>query len=141
MRDTPGVSSSPQAQQNERAGAGLILAGAILGFLAIALGAFGAHGLDGKISEQALAWWKTAAAYQLPISAVIVMMGALAGRGFPGAKAAGWLFAAGIVVFSGSLYLLALTGVRWLGAITPLGGLSLMAGWVALAAGAWKARK
>ncbi len=141
MRDTPGFSSGPKAQQNERDGANLILAGAILGFLAIALGAFGAHGLEGKISEQAMAWWKTAAAYHLPISAATITMGALARLGFPGAKPAGWLFAAGITVFSGSLYLLALTGVRWLGAITPLGGLSLMAGWIALAAGAWKARK
>lgn len=141
MRDIPSPSGQPAARQNERDGAMLILSGATLGFLAIAFGAFGAHGLEGKVSEQALGWWKTAAAYHLPISAATVTMGALTRFGFPGARLAGWLFTAGIVVFSGSLYLLTLTGIRWLGAVTPLGGLTLMAGWAALAFGALKARR
>ena len=141
MRDVTSPSDRPTPQQNERAGAALILAGAVLGFLAIALGAFGAHGLEDKVSEQALGWWKTAATYHLPLSAATVTMGALTRFGFPGARLAGWLFAAGILVFSGSLYLLTLTGMRWLGAVTPMGGVTLMVGWAVLAFGAFKARR
>jgi uncharacterized membrane protein YgdD (TMEM256/DUF423 family) len=73
--------------------------------------------------------WETAARYQLIHAAVLVF------AGWIGARLAGWLFAAGVAIFSGSLYMLALTGTRWLGAITPLGGLCLLAGWLALA---WK---
>lgn len=138
MRDTPSSSHQPTAQQNERAGARLILAGAILGFLAVGFGAFGAHGLEGKVSAQALGWWKTGASYHLPMALAVAFMGALTQRGFTGARVAGWLFAAGIVVFAGSLYLLTLTGLRWLGAITPVGGVTLMAGWAVLAFGALK---
>ena len=138
MRDAPISTGGPTAGQNERDGARLILAGAILGFLAIGFGAFGAHGLEDKVSAQALGWWKTAAAYHLPVSAATVTMGALTRFGFPGARLAGWLFTAGIIVFSGSLYLLTLSGIRWLGAITPIGGVTLMAGWGALGLGALK---
>lgn len=138
MRDTPTTASGPTALQNERDGGRLMLMGAVLGFLAIGFGAFGAHGLEGKVSEQALGWWKTAATYHLPIAVATVTMGALTRFGFPGARLAGWLFAAGIAVFSGSLYLLTLTDIRWLGAITPIGGITVMAGWVALALGALK---
>lgn len=138
MRDAPTGTGGPTALQNERDGARLILTGSILGFLAIGFGAFGAHGLEGKVSEQAMGWWKTAAAYHLPISAATVTMGALTRFGFPGARLAGWLFCAGIIVFSGSLYLLTLTDMRWLGAVTPLGGVTLLAGWAALGLGALK---
>ena len=141
MRDAPTVSGGPAAGQHERTDAQLIFIGAVLGFLAIAFGAFGAHALEGKLSEQAIGWWKTGAMYHLPLSAVTVTMGALTRFGFPGARPAGWLFAGGTVVFSGSLYLLALTGMRWLGAVTPLGGVTLMAGWAVLAFGALKARR
>ena len=137
MRETP-AAQGPTAQQNEKASVQLIFAGAVLGFLAVGFGAFGAHGLEGKVSEQALGWWKTGASYHLPMAIAVVGMGGLARRGFPGARLAGWLFAAGTIVFAGSLYLLTLTGARWLGAITPLGGLTLMAGWATLAFGALK---
>ncbi len=138
MRNVPTSADGPTTRQNERDGARLILTGAILGFLAIGFGAFGAHGLEGKVSQQAIGWWKTAATYHLPMALAAAFMGALTQRGFEGARLAGRLFTAGIVVFSGSLYLLTLTDMRWLGAVTPLGGLTLMAGWVALALGALK---
>lgn len=123
-----------------RQGASLILAGGLLGFFAIAFGAFGAHAIENSLSAEALGWWHTAAMYHLPLSAATVTMGALTRVGFPGARPAGWCFVFGVVVFAGSLYALALTGVRWLGAITPIGGVSMMAGFACLALGAWNAR-
>src|SRR5687768_4689793 len=102
---------------------------ALLGFFAVALGAFGAHGLSGVLAKNGRAEeWSTAVLYHLVHACVLL---ALSLRRPPGA--AWWLFAAGIVVFSGSLYLLALTNTRWLGAVTPLGGLALLGGWLALA--------
>ncbi|MET0545292.1 MAG: DUF423 domain-containing protein [Caulobacterales bacterium] len=121
-------------------GASLILAGAILGFLAIAFGAFGAHAIEHSLSAEAMGWWRTAGMYHLPLSAATVTMGALTRVGFPGARGAGWCFVVGVIVFAGSLYALALTGARWLGAVTPIGGLAMMAGFLCLALGAWKAR-
>lgn len=103
---------------------------AIIGFIAVALGAFGAHGLKGLLEQYGTtAIWQTSALYHLVHSAVLLFV---AGRE-PFPHRAWWLFVAGICVFSGSLYLLAVTNVRWLGAITPLGGLCLLAGWLALA--------
>jgi len=103
---------------------------ALLGFLGVALGAFGAHGLRGVLAETGrIEEWKTAVFYHL-IHAVLLAV--LAGR-TEVPRLASWLFAAGIVIFSGSLYVLALTNLRWLGAITPLGGLALLAGWALLA--------
>lgn len=103
---------------------------AIFGFLAVALGAFGAHGLKDLLARHGTtAIWETAALYHLVHSAVLLFV---AGRE-PLRRAAWSLFAAGILIFSGSLYLLAFTNVRWLGAITPIGGLCLLAGWLALA--------
>jgi uncharacterized membrane protein YgdD (TMEM256/DUF423 family) len=108
--------------------------GAVMAFLAVALGAFGAHGLEGRISGADLATFETAVRYQmyhaLALLLVAALPEALTGRG---GKVAGWGFAAGIVVFSGSLYLLLLTGQRWLGAVTPVGGVAFLAGWAALA--------
>lgn len=108
--------------------------GCAFALLGVAAGAFGAHGLRARLSADMLAVWETAARYQL-YHALALLAVALAAARWPAAAwgAAGWLFAAGILVFSGSLYLLALTGVRWLGAITPLGGLCFLAGWAALA--------
>ena len=108
---------------------GLAVAGAGLGFLGVLAGAFGAHALQGRLAPDLLAVWETAARYHLIHALALVF------AGWIGARAAGWLFVCGIVIFSGSLYGLALTGTRWLGAITPLGGLCLLAGWLALA---WK---
>jgi uncharacterized membrane protein YgdD (TMEM256/DUF423 family) len=105
---------------------------AVFGFLAVALGAFGAHGLRTRLGPGSIEIWKTAALYHL-VHAVALLAVALAGTRLPGGRAVSWLWSIGIVVFGGSLYLLALTGVSWLGAITPLGGAAFLAGWAVLA--------
>ena len=110
-----------------------ILVGALLGAAGVAAGAFGAHGLRERLSAEALGWWETASRYQLLHALALVLTGLLARqRGTPLA-AATLLFLAGTLVFSGTLYALALGGPRWLGAVTPVGGAALIAGWVALA--------
>jgi uncharacterized membrane protein YgdD (TMEM256/DUF423 family) len=103
---------------------------ALTGFCAVALGAFGAHGLKATLEiNGTLANWQTAALYHL-VHAVVLL--ALALRGTV-ARLTFALFGSGIVIFSGSLYALAITNLKWLGAITPLGGLCLLGGWLALA--------
>ena len=121
--------------------AGWVATGGLLGAAAVALGAFGAHGLKTRVPPEDVAIFETAARYHL-IHALAIVAVAWAAERFPGtaAQAAGWLFTAGIVLFSGSLYALVLTGARRLGMITPLGGLLLIAGWIALAAAALRAR-
>ena len=109
------------------------LAAGISGFLAVALGAFGAHALRGVLSPEALEWWKTAVLYQGIHVAPLLALG-LAPQPGRLARAAGLLFIAGSALFSGSLYLMSLTDLRWLGAVTPLGGLAFLAGWACLAA-------
>src|SRR5689334_12399789 len=95
---------------------------AAVGFLAVALGAFGAHGLQDLLEKNGrLATWETAVLYHLTHSVVLLLVAALPQF----RRVAWWLFLAGVVVFSGSLYVLALTNLRWLGAITPLGGVCL----------------
>ena len=113
--------------------------GSILAALGVALGAFGAHGLKTRVSPDDLAIWETASRYHL-IHAVGLIAVAWATERWPGGwtQASGWLLAVGVVVFSGSLYALVLTGQRWLGAVTPLGGLCFIAGWIALAVSAWR---
>jgi len=108
--------------------------GAALGGLAVIAGAFGAHGLRDHLGPAALAIWKTGAEYHL-IHAVALVATALllTWRPSKSARVAAWSFVAGVVVFSGSLYLLAVTDVRWLGAITPIGGTAFIVGWGALA--------
>lgn len=110
------------------------LLGALCGFLAVAAGAFGAHAFRDILSQESLAIFETAARYQM-YHALALLAAAWVATRWPGsvAQAAGWLFAAGIIVFSGSLYLLSITGTQWLGAVTPLGGIVLLAGWLALA--------
>ena len=112
-----------------------IRAGAILGGLSVAAGAFGAHTLKTRIDADALDIFKTAALYQMIHALALVAVGLLvaSGRGGTAATVAGWAFLAGIVLFSGSLYGLALSGPRWLGPITPIGGLAMIGGWIALA--------
>ncbi|MEE9494544.1 MAG: DUF423 domain-containing protein [Gammaproteobacteria bacterium] len=108
-----------------------LLFGAINGFLFVALGAFGAHGLRGKIPDDLLSVWETAAQYQGIHALALVAIGLLILQ-WPDTlllRWSGWLFLAGILLFSGSLYLLAATGTRWLGAVTPLGGLCFLAAW------------
>jgi uncharacterized membrane protein YgdD (TMEM256/DUF423 family) len=114
--------------------------GALSGAMAVALGAFGAHGLKTRLPVELLATFETGVRYQmyhaLALLAVAWAVTRWAGSSLP--VAAGWLFVAGTVLFSGSLYLLALTGQRWLGAITPLGGVAFVAGWICLALAAWR---
>src|SRR5580704_18998901 len=102
---------------------------ALSGFFAVACGAFGAHVLHSRFDALGtLSVWQTGVLYHLVHSVVLVAIS----RRDPFPRLAFWLFFAGIIVFSGSLYLLALTDIRWLGAITPLGGLGMLAGWLAL---------
>src|SRR5262245_11312948 len=115
----------------------LLLVGAIAGFLAVALGAFGAHGLRSRLSPDMLAVIETGVRYHMYHTLAILIVGLLLAR-FDGwmIRAAGWAFAVGIILFSGSLYLLALTGITVLGAITPIGGLAFLLGWGLLAVAA-----
>ena len=103
------------------------------GFLAVAAGAFGAHALQARLDAQALQIFETAARYQMYHALAITLCAVLATSG---ARTAGWIMQAGIVVFSGSLYALALTDVKVLGAITPIGGLAFLVGWTWLAVSA-----
>ena len=115
--------------------------GSVSAALAVALGAFAAHGLRSRISPEALQTFETGARYHM-YHALALLAVAWAATRWPGGAitAAGWLFVAGTLLFSGSLYLLAVTGVRVLGAITPFGGLAFILGWLALAWAAWAAR-
>lgn len=116
-----------------------IAIGAALGFLGVAFGAFGAHALRSRLSVEMLAVWKTANEYHLYHALALVLVGVIARQGrMPGLDAVAGCFLAGTLVFSGSLYLLALSGVRGLGAVTPIGGLLLLAGWGWLAWSAWR---
>ena len=111
--------------------------GAVLAFLAVAAGAFGAHALSSRLGPEPLQTWETGARYGF-YHAIAVLVIALAMHRWPGSlwTKAGWLFVAGTLLFSGSLFALSLTGIRWLGAITPLGGLCLLLGWIAAAVAA-----
>ena len=115
--------------------------GAWLGAAGVGLGAFGAHGLKARVSAEMIAVWETAAKYHL-IHALALLATGWACERWPGTwtSGAGWLFLAGIAIFSGSLYALARSGARGLGAITPLGGLCFIAGWTCLAMGAMRGR-
>ena len=120
--------------------AGWFVTGAVLCGLGVLLGAFGAHGLRDRLATDMLAVYETGVRYHLT-HALGLLAVAWATSRWPNAwiASAGWLFVAGVALFSGSLYLLAITGTRWLGAITPLGGLCFLAGWTALAVGALRA--
>jgi uncharacterized membrane protein YgdD (TMEM256/DUF423 family) len=112
----------------------------ISGMLAVVLGAFGAHALRGKLDQPAIGVFETAVQYHFYHSFALLAVGviALSQPQTVMLKSSGWLFLIGIIIFSGSLYLLSITGVRWLGAITPLGGLAFIGGWACLAAAGWK---
>lgn len=105
--------------------------GGINAFVAVAAGAFGAHGLKPRLSSELLAVFETGARYQMYHALGLLAVAFVLGQG-RSASAAGWAMLAGIVLFSGSLYALALTGIRALGAITPLGGLCFLTGWAIL---------
>jgi uncharacterized membrane protein YgdD (TMEM256/DUF423 family) len=116
-----------------------LLLGALAGFLAVALGAFGAHGLKRILDADLLVIFETGVRYHFHHTLALLAVGLLAREGVGRAlHTAGWAFVAGIVVFSGSLYALALTGERWLGAITPIGGVAFLVGWGALGVAAWQ---
>lgn len=111
--------------------------GALLAGVGVALGAFGAHGLRGRLEPELLEIFETGVRYQLWHALALLAVGWTASRrASPTVSGAGWLFVLGIALFSGSLYLLSLTGVRALGAITPFGGGAFLAGWALLAWGA-----
>ncbi|MBN8613353.1 MAG: DUF423 domain-containing protein [Deltaproteobacteria bacterium] len=113
----------------------LLAASGVLGFLGVALGAFGAHGLRTRLESlpdfaRRMEWWETAARYHLIHALAIGLVALLAARGVTTPhKVAGGAFSLGILLFSGSLYAMTLTGVRGLGAVTPLGGLAFLVGW------------
>ena len=111
-----------------------LLLGAVAAFLAVTVGAFGAHALRAKLTPEMLVVFQTGVQYHMYHALALILVAATMGR-MSGwlVQTAGWCFAAGIVLFSGSLYLLALTGVTMLGAITPIGGLFFLAGWACLA--------
>ncbi len=119
-----------------------ITIGALSGFIAVAAGAFGAHALRDRLSAAMLQVFQTGATYQIYHALALVGVGLLLGRfsvdGSPFLTATGWFFVAGTILFSSSLYLLALTDTMWLGAITPLGGVAFLMGWLALAIGVWR---
>ena len=117
-----------------------IILGSLNAFLAVALGAFGAHGLQNKLTEQMLATYETGVKYHMMHALGLILIGIIS-RYTSGSVLinwSGWLICAGIVLFSGSLYLLSISGIRWLGDITPLGGLSFLVGWILLAIAAFK---
>ena len=111
-----------------------VFLGAVSGFLSVALGAFGAHALKDALAPDLLAVFETGVRWQAVHAVAILAAGVFSARlSGPMAPAAGWLFVLGTVVFSGSLYVLALSGVRAWGAVTPLGGVAWLAGWACLA--------
>jgi uncharacterized membrane protein YgdD (TMEM256/DUF423 family) len=114
----------------------LIRAAALLGFFTVALGAFGAHALDGQLTVEGTDWWHTATLYALPHAAAAFAVG-LSGRGGL-IRTGGWLMIIGAVIFAATLYAMALGAPRWFGAITPLGGVSMLAGWACAAIGGLK---
>jgi uncharacterized membrane protein YgdD (TMEM256/DUF423 family) len=116
-----------------------IRTGAALGLLGVALGAFGAHALRGRLDEQALDWWRTGVLYHLLHAAPVALLGLLPPVG-RSRSAAGIAFTFGVVLFSGTLYALAIGGPRWLGALTPVGGIALLLGWGLLGVAAGRPR-
>jgi uncharacterized membrane protein YgdD (TMEM256/DUF423 family) len=115
---------------------------AINGLIVVALGAFGAHALQASLDEYSLGVWETAVQYQMFHTVALLAVQWLIFHGQEDKRLyrAGYAFVAGIVLFSGSLYMLALTGQRWLGMVTPLGGLAFLAGWVLLSISCWRHR-
>lgn len=116
---------------------------AISGFLAVAFGAFGAHGLESILDPSQLATYQTGVEYHFYHTLALFGVGILAQHHNEASmlKLSGVMFALGIIIFSGSLYLLAVSGIRWLGAITPLGGLGFLVGWAALLRFAWQQKE
>ena len=117
-----------------------IILGSLNAFVGVALGAFGAHGLKTKVAPEMLTVWETAVQYHLVHALGLILVGILC-QLMPAAslvRPAGWLLLAGIILFSGSLYALVLTGTKPLGIITPIGGVAFLVGWLLLALGVWR---
>ncbi|RVU37843.1 DUF423 domain-containing protein [Hwanghaeella grinnelliae] len=114
----------------------VLLAG-LSGACAVAMGAGAAHGLSGRLGPEALGWVRTGAEYQLWHSVLLAAIGLFGTRG-NGFTISAVLLAVGILVFCGSLYVMAFTGLRWLGAVTPIGGTAMIAGWLVLAWAGWR---
>lgn len=108
-----------------------LIVGSLSAFLAVGMGAFGAHALEGRLGPSDLDTYEIAVRYQMYHALALLFLGLALGR-WPGPLGVwgGWGFVTGSLVFSGSLYVLVLTGARWLGAVTPIGGLALLVGWV-----------
>lgn len=119
-----------------------LVAASLLMALAVALGAFGAHALRARVAPDMLAIWQTGVTYHAWHALALLALGLLLLHAPESAalRIAAWLFVAGIVLFAGSLYLLALGAPRVVGAITPLGGVALIAGWIVVAVGVWRIR-
>ena len=117
-----------------------VLLGSVSALLGVALGAFGAHGLKSRVTAEMLAVWQTGVQYHLIHALGLLLIGILCHL-LPGAglvRSAGWFLLGGTVLFSGSLYVMVLSGVRALGMITPLGGVAFLVGWLLLAVAAWQ---
>ena len=129
------LTEAPRGQEHSAVGR---VVGAVLCAVGVALGAFGSHGLERVVTEQRLLdVWETGVRYhQMHGLGTLLVAAAPAGR-----LGMVWLFLLGVVLFSGSLYALALTGLGWLGAITPLGGLCFLGGWTWLAVASWRRRR
>ena len=111
----------------------------VLGGISVILGAFASHALKDRLSDRALEIWETGTKYQMYHAIALILIALLITR-FPASTPltlAGYAFVAGVILFSGSLYALSLSGIKWLGAITPLGGVAFIIGWACLAVAAW----
>jgi uncharacterized membrane protein YgdD (TMEM256/DUF423 family) len=116
-----------------------LLIGSVAGFFGVAGGAFGAHAIKARVSPQMLANFETGTRYLLVHAVALLLVGVLASRPESGGlRVAGYGFSVGMLIFTGSLWTMALTDTRWLGAITPIGGSALLVAWVALAVAAWR---
>ena len=117
----------------------LLIVGALNAALAVIMGAFGAHSLKARVDAALLETWATASLYHFHHALGLLLVGILA-RQFSGSGfvAAGWTLFAGMLIFSGSLYLLVLSGQRWLGAVTPIGGTAMIVGWLMLVWALWR---
>jgi len=118
----------------------IIIAGAVNAFLAVALGAFAAHGLKNSLGEYELSIWQTAVNYQMYHALGLILIGLLANSLSINLNKPGWIMLAGIVLFSGSLYILSLSGIKTLGMVTPFGGLCFLIAWLWLAIAVFKSR-
>ena len=133
MTTSPPSSAGPAADAETPGRRRILAAGAALAGLGVALGAFGAHGLRQVLDAERLGWWQTGVQYEIWHGLALL---ALSAAPLDRLKLSAWLLGAGALVFSFSLYLMALTGWRWLGAVTPFGGLAMILGWAVLA---WRA--